>query len=58
MDERLTEIKEKQFFETGGDNFIKFDDVVWLIDTVEKLQIEIEHLKVIEQAYEAFKLAK
>ena len=44
-------------FSGNGRQFITTNDVAWLLDTVDAQQKEIERLKVIEQAYEAYKSA-
>ncbi|MEH7236774.1 hypothetical protein [Bacillus sp. JJ1562] len=41
----------------NGRQFITTNDVIWLLNTVEAQQMEIEHLKTVEQAYEAYKSA-
>lgn len=56
FDTRLAIIKSNLF--GNGRQFITNNDVAWLLETVEEQQKEIEQLKVVSQAYEAWKLAK
>ena len=56
IDTRLNIIKSNVM--GNGRPFITTNDVIWLINMVEEQQTEIKRLEVVEQAYEAWKLAK
>jgi len=56
IDTRLNIIKSNVM--GNGRHFITTNDVIWLINMVEEQQTEIKRLEVVEQAYEAWKLAK
>jgi hypothetical protein len=46
MKDKLNKIKYKKIFETGNEKvFMRAKDVVWLVDTVESQQKELERLK-------------
>nr|WP_309101663.1 hypothetical protein [Fredinandcohnia onubensis] len=57
IEDKISEWKQKLEQASQYDMFLDSDAAKEMLETIEKQQKEIEHLKTVEQAYEAYKSA-